>query len=84
MKKKSGWAEPKYIIGEPRVQKVGGFTYLFVEQKHVEESQVGVSLGPLFEKIHEPTRRDLANLRCSRALSCSRIFPMSPGGMMSR
>jgi len=40
MKKRIGWADPEAIIGEPRTQMVGGFTYLFAEEKHVKTRQV--------------------------------------------
>jgi hypothetical protein len=42
MKRESGWAEPEYIIGQPRIQMAGGFHYLHVEEKHVAESEVGI------------------------------------------
>jgi len=40
MKKRVGWADPDAIIGEPRTQLVGGFAYLFAEEKHVKQRQV--------------------------------------------
>ena len=53
MERATGWAEPDCIIGQPRLQKVDGFHYLYVEQQHVAESEVGVYIGSLFGKIHD-------------------------------
>jgi hypothetical protein len=50
MAKEIGWAEPEMIIGQPRIQKVGGFTYLYAEQQHVHETEVGNYILGLFQK----------------------------------
>jgi effector-binding domain-containing protein len=34
-------ADPGCIIGQPRIQKVKGFHYIYTEKKHVKESEVG-------------------------------------------
>lgn len=52
MKRESGWAEPEYIIGQPRIQMAGGFHYLHVGEKHVAESEVGMYIGPLMNQIY--------------------------------
>jgi hypothetical protein len=44
MKNEVGWADPEAIVGVPRTQMVGGFTYLFAEEKHIKEGSVGHSL----------------------------------------
>ena len=41
MTKEAGWADPECIIGQPRIQKVKGFYYIYTEKKHVKESEVG-------------------------------------------
>ena len=41
MAKDVGRAEPGVLIGQPRVHKVRGFTYLYAEQQHVHETKVG-------------------------------------------
>jgi hypothetical protein len=51
MKHEIGWAEPGFLVGQPRTQKVAGFHYLFVEEKHVAESEVGNAMGHLFPKL---------------------------------
>jgi hypothetical protein len=53
MGKEVGWAEPEYLIGQPRIHKVAGFHYLYVEQKHVHEGQVGLHMGPLIGKMED-------------------------------
>jgi hypothetical protein len=78
MIEKSGWAEPNFIIGEPRVQKVAGFTYLYVEQKHVEESRVGASLDPLFEKIHAAYKLGLGEFTMLPSLIMFTDIPDQP------
>jgi hypothetical protein len=35
-----GWAEPELIVGQPRLQKVNGFYYLYAEMKHLKTSEV--------------------------------------------
>ncbi len=41
MTEEVGWAEPECIIGQPRIQKVKGFYYIYTEKKHVKQSEVG-------------------------------------------
>ena len=48
-----GWADPQMMISEPRVQRVAGFHYLYVEQEHVAESDVGWAMGDLMPKAHD-------------------------------
>jgi hypothetical protein len=31
----TGWANPVLVIGQPRIQKVSGLTYLYAEQQDV-------------------------------------------------
>lgn len=50
MSTETGWADPEMMISEPRVQRVAGFHYLYVEQKHVAESAVGWAMGDLMPK----------------------------------
>jgi hypothetical protein len=51
MRKAIGWAEPEIFIGQPRIQKVPGFTYLFAEQQNVHESQAGSYIEGLYGKV---------------------------------
>jgi hypothetical protein len=51
MGKETGWAQPATIIGQPRIQKVAGFTYLYVEQAHVLETEVGNYVGSLTGQV---------------------------------
>jgi hypothetical protein len=51
MEEKVRWAKPEYVIGLPRLQKVDGFYYLYTEQKHIHESEVRNSIGPMFSMI---------------------------------
>jgi hypothetical protein len=57
MTEEVGWAEPQYIISQPRVQKVGGFLYLYVEEKHVKESEGGPVISTLIGKAHDACRK---------------------------
>ena len=57
MTKEVGWAEPEYIISQPRIQKVGGFLYLYVEKKHVKESESPSVIPTLIGKAHEACRK---------------------------
>lgn len=41
MKQNIGWAEPNWTISEPRVQKVDGFYYQYLEARDVPEMEVG-------------------------------------------
>jgi hypothetical protein len=45
-----GWADPERVMSEPRVGRVAGFHYLYVDQKHVAESAVGWAMGDLMPK----------------------------------
>jgi len=45
------------MISEARVQRVAGFHYLYVEQKHVAESAVGWAMGDLMPKALEAYRQ---------------------------
>ena len=40
MTKEAGWAEPELMVGQPRLQKVNGFYYLYAEMKHLKTSEV--------------------------------------------
>lgn len=51
MAKAIGWAEPGILIGEPRVQKVQGFTYLYVEQQLVNGPDVINYMPGLHQKV---------------------------------
>ena len=51
MSKEIGWAEPGMAIGQPRIQQEPGFTYLYVEQLLVHETQVGNYILGLFAKV---------------------------------
>jgi hypothetical protein len=51
-----GWADPEMMISEPRAQRVMGFHYLYVEQEHVAESDVGWAMGDLMPKALEAYR----------------------------
>jgi len=57
MTKEVGWAEPECIIGQPRIQKVGGFLYLYVEKKHVKESESPSVIPTLIGKAHDACRK---------------------------
>lgn len=48
-----GWADPEMMISKPRVQRVAGFHYLYVEQKHIAESDVGWAMGELMPRALE-------------------------------
>ena len=47
-----GWAEPELIIGQPRLQKVNGFYYLYAEMKHLKQSEVSKSVV-LIEQVND-------------------------------
>jgi len=57
MTKEIGWTEPEYIIGQPRIQKVGGFLYLYAEEKHVKESEGGPVISSLIGKAYDACRK---------------------------
>lgn len=57
MIKEVGWAEPECIIGQPRIQKAGGFLYLYVEEKHVKESEGGSVIVSLIGKANDACRK---------------------------
>jgi hypothetical protein len=37
----TGWADPVLVIGQPRIHKVAGFTYLYAEQRDVKDTEAG-------------------------------------------
>jgi hypothetical protein len=41
MSTKAGWAEPSFIMSQPRIQKVAGFSYFYCEKKQVLEQDAG-------------------------------------------
>jgi hypothetical protein len=45
--KKIGWAEPEYVVSQPRIQKVDGFHYFYLEKKGVSEMGVGEHILPM-------------------------------------
>ena len=51
MEQKVGWAEPGCVIGQPRIQKVDGFQYLYAEQMHVHETEVGNAMGVVMGRL---------------------------------
>lgn len=51
MPKMIGRAEPGVTIGEPRVQKVSGFRYLYAEKKLVRDTEVGIYRDELDHKV---------------------------------
>ncbi len=53
MQREVGWAEPDYIIGQPRLQKVAGFHFFYIEQKHAERGQEGPSISSLTRKARD-------------------------------
>ena len=53
MRQEIGGAEPDYIIGQPRLQKVEGFHYFYMELKHTDPGQA----GPLARKAHDTYAR---------------------------
>lgn len=44
MSMRAGWAEPGFMMSEPRIQMVAGFNYFYCEKKQVLELQVGYGL----------------------------------------
>jgi hypothetical protein len=57
-----GWADPEMMISEPRVQRVAGVHYLYVEQKRVAESAVGWAMGDLMPKALAAYRQGHAGI----------------------
>lgn len=53
MKQETGWAEPDYVIGQPRLQKVEGFHFFYIEQEHAEPGQEGPSMASLTKKARD-------------------------------
>ena len=54
MNSEIGWADPERILTEPRVGRfAGGLHYLYVEQKHMAESEVGLYTSGLVSKVME-------------------------------
>ena len=51
MERKSGWAEPGCVISQPRIQEVDGFHYLYAEQPHVHEADVGNAMGVVMGRL---------------------------------
>jgi hypothetical protein len=47
----TGWANPVLVIGQPRIQKVSGFTYLFAEQRDVKDTEVGQYRNGLVARV---------------------------------
>jgi hypothetical protein len=47
----AGWANPELAIGQPRIQKVAGFTYLYAEQQNVKDTEVGLFRDGLVAKV---------------------------------
>jgi hypothetical protein len=52
-----GWAEPQFILGECRTQVVAGFRYLYLEEKHIAEWDVGDMITPLKDRITRAYRQ---------------------------
>jgi|GEM_PF-1767991 len=46
-----GWANPELTIGQPRIQKVAGFTYLYAEQQNVKGTEVGLFRAGLVARV---------------------------------
>lgn len=51
MEQKINWADPEYVISQPRIQKVAGFHYLYAEQPHVHETEVGNAMGVVMGRL---------------------------------
>jgi len=51
MARKVGWAEPKLVITQPRIQMVDGFHYFYVEERHIKENEAGACLRRLVPKL---------------------------------
>jgi hypothetical protein len=47
----AGWAEPDFVMSQPRLQKADGFHYLYAEVKHVHVSDVGNAVGICFGRM---------------------------------
>jgi hypothetical protein len=47
----TGWANPVLVIGQPRIQKVASFTYLYAEQRDVKDTEVGQYRDGLVAKV---------------------------------
>ncbi len=41
MSTKAGWAEPRFVMSQPRIQKAAGFNYYYCEKKGVLEQDAG-------------------------------------------
>ncbi len=56
MKQMTGWAEPRSVISAPRVQKVDGFYYQYLESKDVPEMEVGSHVVTLRKQMQAAYR----------------------------
>ncbi len=58
-----GWAEPDRIIGTPRMQRVEGFTYFYIEQIHPAQGEKEEPIASMIERLgrlfqqHSPVSR---------------------------
>lgn len=56
MKQTVGWAEPRCVISAPRVQKVEGFYYQYLESKDVHEMEVGIHVVTMRQQMQDAYR----------------------------
>jgi hypothetical protein len=47
----TGWAEPDQIIGTPRMQKVEGFYYFYIEQIHPTQGEKEEPVDSMIERV---------------------------------
>lgn len=79
MIKEIGWAEPECIIGLPRIQKVEGLYYLYVEQKNVKEDEVGPVMTPLIGKANDAYMSAVGEVYGQPLLAMFLDVPNTPG-----
>lgn len=53
MTSKAGWAEPTFVISEPRIQKAAGFHYFYAEEKNIKEIDALRSVRRLLPKVQQ-------------------------------
>jgi hypothetical protein len=90
MTKEIGWAEPGIMIGQPRVQKVQSFTYLYAEQQLVFETEVGNFVPGLYKKVqaayeqlHGDAEKPPMLLMCINVPEQDRMYHLHAGYMVA-
>ena len=78
MTKEVGWAEPECIIGQPRIQKVEGFYYFYLETKHTDGGKEGTDTNSMVRKAKDAYAKVIGEFSMSPLLIMYANVPNKP------